>query len=179
PPEAGPKIEARVALNPTDDDRQRETGETFAGFVALAPNMRVTEEFALDVADAPSNVAAPAVGRPLPRMIPARRNRLRRVLILGFRPATVNLIEALVSTEARTEILVIVEDEQELAEALDACEGHSNLVHTGLLEGVRGVFVPHASGTGLACIPGHPGAKPSGHIRFATGDWTSSRQLMK
>jgi hypothetical protein len=180
PRDADRTVPARVVLNPTLADAHLESDETFVGFVALAHNMRVAEDFAREIADAPPRPAAkPTAPVDVPRMVPAPVNVLHKILILGFRPATVNLVEALVSAEARTEILVIVEDELERERALDAFEAHSNLVATGLLDAARGVFVPHSSGTGLACIPGHPGAKQSGHIRVATGDWTSSRQLMQ
>jgi hypothetical protein len=180
PKDADASVPARVALNPTPEDARLEREETFAGFVALAQNMRVAEDFAREIAESPARTASrPRPDVAIPHLVPAPANVLRKVLVLGFRPATVNLLEALVSAEARAQILVVVEDEEERARALDAFDAHSNLVETGLIEDVRGVFVPHHSGTGLACVPGHADAKPSGHIRIATGDWTSSRQLMQ
>ena len=175
-----PSADARVALNPTLADAAIEHDETFTGFVALAPNMRVAEDFARELATEPASVdsTTPARETTFPRLVPSRPNRLHKVLILGFRPATVGLVEALVSAAGDTDILVMVEDERERDRVLDAFESHSNLVRSGLLDGLRGVFVPHPSGIGLACIPGHPGAVPTGRIRVATGDWTSSRQLV-
>lgn len=170
---------ARVALNPTRDMAALEDDESFAGFVALAHNFRVAMEFADEVLADPTaappplptgDFTAPRIGREV-------ANPMKKVLVCGFRPATVNLIEAIVTIEPRTQVLVLVEDLQARADALEAFPAHTNLVGSKLLQGLRGTFVPKPGTDELQCAPGD-GRPASGRIVVEVGDWTSSRQLM-
>src|SRR5690606_6624653 len=99
-----------------------------------------------------------------------------KVVICGFRPATVDLVEALVRTQPDAEILVLVEDEAAKAAALDAFDGQANLVRTGLLSSDRGTFGMNHAGF----LEGHRegSTRTFGKIWIETGDWTSSRQLL-
>ncbi len=172
----------RVALNPTPDMGMLEEDERFCGFVALAPNLRVASEFADDLAAHPSShpPGPPAGQFSLPSFRPDTTNPLRRVLLCGFRPATVNLIEAILTAEPRGEVLILVASETAKREALDAFAGHSNLVRTGLLDGLRGTFEPVAAAEDeFRCVPGNGGGKAVGRVIVEVGDWTSSRQLMR
>ena len=171
--------DARVALNPTRDMAALEEEETFAGFVGLAHNFRVAMEFADEVLANPTAPPPPVTPGDFtpPRIGRESMNPLKKVLVCGFRPGTVNLIEAIVTVEPRAQVLVLVEDLQARADALDAFDAHSNLVGTGLLQGLRGTFVPKPGTDELQCAPGD-GRPASGRIVIEVGDWTSSRQLM-
>jgi len=151
------------------------------GFVALAPNRQVTADFADEQRSASHHSGPIAPGRfEMPKLEAAPPNPLRRVLICGFRPATVNLIEAILTAEPKGEVMVMVEDDDAKAEAIDAIEGHSNLVRTGLLDGLRGTFDPvEDTDDEFQCIPGNAGGGAVGRVVIEVGDWTSSRQLMR
>jgi hypothetical protein len=171
--------DARVALNPSREMAALEEDETFVGFIGLAHNLRVAMEFADEVladSTAPPPPIPPGEFTP-PRIGKEATNRMRKVLICGFRPATVNLIEAIVTVEPKAEVLVLVEDLAARSDALDAFDAHTNLVNTGLLQGLRGTFPPQPGSDELLCAPGD-GRPASGRIVVEVGDWTSSRQLM-
>ncbi|MEM6291815.1 MAG: hypothetical protein AAGA54_11135 [Myxococcota bacterium] len=177
-----PTEPAHVVLNPAADAGALTPNARMCGFVALAPNLQVASDFADETRAQPQAPpqAMPSGAFNLPPLRPDTPNPLRRVLVCGFRPATVNLIEAILTAEPRGEILVLVEDEDAKAAAIDAIEGHSNLVRTGLLEGLRGRFELSASDDDeFCCIPGNGSGQPVGRVVFETGDWTSSRQLMR
>lgn len=171
----------RVVLNPGPDAGALEEDEQAVGFVALAPNMRVATEFADEVLAQPAGAASPVQpgAFALPTLSPSAPNPLRRVLICGFRPATVNLIEAIVTAEPEAEVLLMVEDLAARKEALDAFDGHTNLVRTGLLQGARGTFTATDDPAVLACSPGTEGQAATGRVYVEIGDWTSSRRLMR
>ena len=176
-----PQDEARCALNPTPDMALLEEEETLTGFIVLAPNQRATLEFADEVAAAP-NLPSPPIPQAqisLPHLHPVPNNSLRRVLICGFRPATVNLVESIITAEPTAEVLILVEDEKAKREALDDFDGHSNLVRTGLLQGLRGTFQTKPNSDELECVPGDRGAEATGRVVIEIGDWTSSRRLMR
>ncbi len=169
----------RILLNPAPDAGALHPDERMCGFVALAPNHQVTAEFADEQRSAEmQSRPTPPSSAQLPSFQPDTPNPLRKVLICGFRPATVNLIEAILTAEPRGELLVLVANEEAKAEAIDAVEGHSNLVRTGLLEGLRGTFEPIGDAE-FQCIPGNGGGGAVGRVVFEVGDWTSSRQLMR
>lgn len=161
----------RPDLNPPEHEG------AFAGFVAIAPNLRVTSDFAEEVRAAPAAAPRPieAAQAAMPQLEVAPSNSMERVLICGFRPATVNLVEAIVATTPEAEILILVEDAKAKAEALDDFEGYSNLVNTRLLEGPRGTF--HLEGDALRCRSAGSNGDLAGHIHIEVGDWTSTRVL--
>jgi hypothetical protein len=173
--------EARVVLNPAPDAGALHPEERMCGFVALAPNLQVAADFADEQRTAShQSTPTPPATASLPSFEPDAPNPLRRVLICGFRPATVNLIEALLTAEPQGSVLVMVEDDETKAEAIDALEGHSNLVRTGLLDGLRGTFEPvEGADDVFQCIPGNAGGGAVGRVIIEVGDWTSSRQLMR
>lgn len=175
------KTPPRVLLNPAPDAGALHPDERMCGFVALAANRQVTADFADEQRGGVHHSSPiPPAEFAVPHFEPAAANPLRRVLICGFRPATVNLIEAILTAEPRGEVMVMVEDEDAKAEAIDAIEGHSNLVRTGLLEGLRGTFEPLDDAQDeFQCVPGNAGGGAVGRVVFEVGDWTSSRQLMR
>ena len=180
-PDSSPESPPRVVLNPAPDAGTLHPNERMCGFVALAPNRQVTADFADEQrAGGHQSAPIPPAQFELPSFVPTASNSLQKVLICGFRPATVNLIEAILTAEPRGEVMVLVEDEDAKAEAIDAIEGHSNLVRTGLLDGLRGTFDPLIDTEDeFQCIPGNAGGGAVGRLIIEVGDWTSSRQLMR
>jgi hypothetical protein len=92
---------------------------------------------------------------------------LRRIVVCGFRPATVGLLEALVLAEPLAEILVLVDDEATLAAAIERFREHRNLAEYRMLTLSPGASSPRR--TGASCIsrgcvrgcvrPGAPGGR--------------------
>jgi hypothetical protein len=164
--------ETKVRLNPlAEDDR---ADEALKGFVALAPNLRVAHEFAAETRMAAST-ELPRVPSALPTLKEAATTPFDRVLICGFRPATVNLIEALVGHYEHAQILVLVDDEAAKRDALDGFDAHLSRVSRGRLRESRGSFELDANGVLNYRPPG--GETVRGSIRVEVGDWTSSREL--
>ena len=180
-PDSSPDAPPRVVINPAPDAGALHPAERMCGFVALAPNRQVTADFADEQRGTSHHSGPIPPGQfELPKLEPDPPNPLRKVLIFGFRPATVNLIEALLTAEPKGEVMVMVEDDDAKAEAIDAIEGHSNLVRTGLLDGLRGTFDPvDDTDDEFQCIPGNAGGGAVGRVVIEVGDWTSSRQLMR
>lgn len=176
---SGPEQARRmhVAINPGDGETL--PGE-FAGFVAIAPNFRVVGNFAMELLD--GNVTAsdrapdPIAG--CPELVRAKTTDLQRVLICGFRSATVNLIEALVTANEGAEILILVSDEDARREALDDFDSYTRLVESEMLMGRRGTFTTTEEAPLHYCPAGEPDRR-CGKIWVEVGNWTSSRQLMK
>jgi hypothetical protein len=165
------------------------------GFVALAANFAVVRDFAEELREpappAPSEPprpepvgddGAPHADRDAPPTEPQVLVRaitppLRRVVICGFRSATVSLIEALVIAEPEAEILVLVDTEEARLAALDDFDARTNLVANGLLSPRHGVFTVDEDGA----LHGRRHRDPNtalGRIRIAVGDYTSSRRLV-
>ncbi|MEZ4450943.1 MAG: hypothetical protein R3B09_15790 [Nannocystaceae bacterium] len=151
------------------------------GFVALAPNFAVVRDFAelmITGVAAPPPAPAPTPEAPSESTPPNLRRspttRLHRVLICGFRSATVSLIEALVLAEPAAELLVLVDDADARAAALDDFDAHTNLVRNGLLGERHVSFVVTEDGR----LHGRRRGHLLGAIQIAIGDFTSSRQLV-
>ncbi len=178
---ASPDAPARVVLNPAPDAGALHPDERMCGFVALAADHQSTADFADELRHRPlHSTPIPPPAFAMPDFSAEPSNPLRKVLVCGFRPATVNLIEAILTAEPLGEVMVLVEDDAAKTAAIDAIEGHSNLVRTGLLEGLRGTFerMPGREDE-FQCIPGSGGGGAVGRVIIETGDWTSSRQLMR
>ncbi|MEZ4383530.1 MAG: hypothetical protein R3A79_19525 [Nannocystaceae bacterium] len=176
------ELDVEVRINPRGDARVRAPAAC-RGFVALAANFAVVRDFAehlrTTAAAAPPPEAAPPPqdAPPPPRFERPTPMPLRRILICGFRSATVSLVEALVIAEPAAEILILVDDERARAAALDDFDARTNLVRNGLLSERYGVFTPGEDGA----LRGRRGDDPTsslGRIEVAVGDFTSSRRLV-
>jgi hypothetical protein len=166
----------QVAINPAPDEVHE--GE-FAGFVAVAPNFRVVSDFAHELLSAKGLPSATKTS-PLeacPEFERGPTTDLKRVLVCGFRSASVNLIEALVTADPSSEILILVGDEDARREALDDFDSYTRLVESEMLTGRRGTFTSTAEQP-LRYVPA---GKESGRgkIWVEVGNWTSSRRLMR
>ncbi len=153
------------------------TGRAWAGFVALAPSFAVVRDFADSLQQpAPAGVAAEVI-EAAPGCTRATDLPLRRIVVCGFRPATVGLLEALVLAEPAAEILLLVDDEATRAAALERLAEHRGLSDYRSLTLALGSFVAQPDGSfvyqprlrqGLVC----------GRVRLAVGDRASLLQLV-
>lgn len=174
--EREPEPRMRVAINPRADHGVE--GE-FAGFVAVAPNFRVVHDFALEPFGSaglrPAEEQAPLES--CPEFVRGPTADLRRVLVCGFRSASVNLIEALVTADPESEILILVRNEAVRAEVLDDFDSYTRLVESEMLTGRRGTFTSPTEQP-LRYVPAGEQAG-CGKIWVEVGNWTSSRRLMR
>ncbi|MCA9692473.1 MAG: hypothetical protein R3A51_08300 [Nannocystaceae bacterium] len=185
PPVGTPALKVRI--NPRVDDPPEEA--RCCGFVAIASNFEVVREFAEALQETPGTVDAPLGpegGAPaqepaydVPEFERSPVARLHRVLICGFRSATVSAIEALLHAEPNAEILVMVIDAEAKAAALDDFDAHTNLVRNRLLLD-HGVFLSQSDGS-LCYVDDEDEVPPRrrGRIHVEIGDWTSSRRLTR
>ncbi|MGB1015833.1 MAG: hypothetical protein ACPG4T_16975, partial [Nannocystaceae bacterium] len=172
-----------VSLNPQGAP---ESIEHCLGFIAIAPNFSAVREFSESLHQRPE-VGPPAAPATPPAAEQWQFQRspttpLNRVLICGFRSATVSMIESLLRASPEAEILVLVRDEAARVSVLDDFDAHTKLIKNRLLSDIHGVFLPQPDGSLLyrdgdeeQGLPTPPG---SGQIRVALGNWTSSRQLI-
>lgn len=172
----------QVAINPqaAPNDYARCTG-----FVAIAPNFAAVRDFSetlhskpeLDTPTGPQNSQV-AAGLKLRR---SATTPLNRILICGFRSATVSMIESLLRASPHAEILVMVRDEAARAAAMDDFDAHTKLIRNRLLSDLHGQFFVQPDGS-LRYVDGDddddlPPPPGPGQIRVTIGNWTSSRQL--
>ncbi|HFE46550.1 MAG TPA: ion transporter [Nannocystis exedens] len=178
------ELDVAVHLNPNgDDDNPSSEPAPCRGFVALAANFALVRDFAdtlsepapaapTDTNDDTNNDGKASIG-----FSRAPTPCLRKILICGFRSATVSLIEALVIAEPNAEILVLVDSEAKRLAALDDFDARTNLVANGLLSERYRVFSVDESDV----LRGHRHRAPEvalGRIQIAVGDYTSSRCLV-
>jgi len=151
------------------------------GFVAIADNFARVRELANDLYERP-RAKVPADLTKSPKLGPfvcATTTPLERVLICGFRSGTVSMIESLIQTEPRTQILVMVADKRARESAWDDFDAHTKLVERGLLRGHHGRFEGERTHYALTWQnpddPEAPTDRP--HLHLVIGDWSSSRRL--
>lgn len=147
------------------------------GFVGLAPNFRVMADFAHQLESAPALSAPPpdSLADDGIRVEVEAAGPLRRVLICGFRPASVNLVESVVAAEPDAEIMILVESEEAVCRVIDDFDSHTNLVRKRLLRNRHGLFVQDGEHT--LRYESTSGERRPARIHVAAGDWSSSRQL--
>jgi len=183
PSESATVSEFDVLINPRGDDLKRCDGSV-CGVIGIGRTFEVIRAFADGLP------AALADAAPLPGILPAATEAagglirapttpLRRVLICGFRPGSVYMLEALMSVDAGAELLVLVETEEQLGEALGTLEVHSELVSRGMLPEHHGIF--RAAGDGrIEYRPAGPereeDTRPS-FLRVMVADWSASHWL--
>lgn len=146
------------------------------GLVAVAESFSVMRDFALGLLDGQlPRLEAP---RPAPPLGPGADPTPRTVLICGFRPAVVHLLESLLLTEPAldAQVLVFTEPERRDAEAMlleRSLHQRLGLWHepgpTGCFERVEGHVFAFQPETGAA---------GTGRIRLSVADWTSDADLL-
>lgn len=148
-----------------------------SGFLALAPNFTAVRRLAEAIQRRPE-----AEGWPAAEVDAARRAAegasplrpdpplpLRRVLVCGFRPATVALCEAIVLAEPEAEVVVLVASEAERAAAAERLHGHRDMVQRRLLRGYHGGFVAAGAPWEFVYQP-QSGGPARGRLRLQVGD---------
>lgn len=164
----------------------------WTGFIAVAPNFGVVRDFCEDLRarpDAPGYAAtraaadaaelqgeAPGATR-CPEFEQLAQLPLRRILVGGFRPATVGLLEALVLAEPLAEILVMVDDEAALLAARERFREHRNLGEYRTLTLSPGCFVAQPDGS-FVYQPRLRESLRCGRVRLAVGDRSALLQLV-
>lgn len=153
------------------------------GFIAIADNFGRVRELADDLYDRPREQVGPRPRsvQPIPALVPAETSTLGKVLVCGFRSGTVSMVEALIHADRRTQILIIVANEDARAAAWDAFDAHTKLVRRGLLTGHHGQFHANPKVWALTWARIKNGRSDElaqrPHIHIVVGDWSSSRQL--
>lgn len=155
-----------------------------SGFIALAPSFTVVREFSEALRrepDAPGwsaaqEAAARQDAEAAPALAPEPHLPLRKILVVGFRPATIALCEALILAEPAADVLVLVAGEAERRAALDRVHVHRDMVERRLIRGYHGALVPRPEGD-FTYQP-REGGPPIGRVRFVVGDATSPLQLV-
>ena len=100
---------------------------------------------------------------------------LRRILVCGFRPATVHLLEALLrDAEAEAAVHLLVADERSLDAAKIEFQAHGMMVRQGLHPHAGGAF--SEAGEQIVWLP-HDDSEPRIEIHLSVADWTSPRTL--
>ena len=166
----------KVALGGAGDPGLGERAWT--GFVAVAPNFGVVRDFCEGLRTGP-DAPAPAAGEAAPGVAFTQEPHLplRRVVVCGFRPATVGLLEALVLAEPRAEILVLLDDEAARTAARDRFGEHRSLADYRMLTLSPGSFVAQADGS-FVYQPRLHAALQCGRVHLAVGDRSSLLQLV-
>jgi len=164
----------------------------WTGFVAVAPNFGVVRDFSEDLRARPDlpgygaqqaaldaaelEGAGPTAAR-CPEFVQLVQLPLRRIVVCGFRAATVGLLEALVLAEPLAEVLVMVDDEAALVAARERFREHRNLGEYRMLTLSPGSFVAQEDGS-FVYQPRLREALRCGRIRLAVGDRSALLQLV-
>ncbi|HEY8376569.1 MAG TPA: hypothetical protein VIK91_08775, partial [Nannocystis sp.] len=153
-----------------------------SGFVALAPSFACVRRFS-DTLRGPEPETCPEGQTEDPPDLPAFAVEphlpLRRILICGFRPATIALCEALVLAEPDADILVLVAGDDERRMAVDRIDVHHDMVERRLLRRYHGAFVRVPGEEMVYRYQPNTGGPPHGRLRIAVGDTTSPLQFVK
>lgn len=156
--------------------------EELRGFIALADRFGSVRELAELAAEVPCSRAAPCPGPGrMPRLGRTHRRKTTRVLVCGFRPGSIYMLEELFRSDPGGEVLVLVDDEVARQEALGALEAHSELVRRGLMHGRHGVFEPSPGGAFQVRLQGAAQAIPPSRrsmMHVCVADSMASRNLV-
>jgi len=153
----------------------------WTGVVAVAPNFGVLRDLCEDrpTRSVAANVAAVAdelAG--CPEFEQAPQLPLRRILVCGFRPATVGLLEALVLAEPQAQILVLLDDEASLAAAAERFREHRSLAEYRMVSLSPGSFIAQEDGS-FVYQPRLQEAMRCGRVHLAVGDRSSLLQFVE
>jgi hypothetical protein len=176
----------KVVLGVGDAASDAAIGEQqWTGVVAVAPNFAVLRDLCEDMRVRPgaagyaaaeaSVEASEAAG--CPGLIAEPQLPLRRILVCGFRPATVGLLEALVLAEPAAQILVLLDDEDALVAATERFREHRSLAEYRMLTLSPGSFVAQDDGSFVYQPRLHAGLR-CGNVRLAVGDRSSLLQFV-
>ncbi len=169
----------RIALNTPADDEL--VGSEVRGVIALADTFASVRAWG-SAWHATSNLrdAAPPSATPglvMPDLQRTRRAKTTRVLVCGFRPGTIYMLEELFRSDPMGEVLVLVNDEATLRIAKAAFENHTQLIERGLLGGRHGTFAGGVDGVYAVCLPESRDVPST--MRLEVADWMASRTLVE
>lgn len=151
----------------------------WTGMVAVAPNFAVVRDLC-DELVAPARPTTSGEAGELagcPEFVAAPQLPLRRILVCGFRPATVGLLEALVLAEAQAQILVLLDDEAALAVAVERFREHRSLAEYRTLSLSPGSFIAQDDGS-FVYQPRLREEMRCGRVHLAVGDRSSLLQFV-
>jgi len=162
-----------VVINPAaelelDESRVR-------GFIGVAANFLAVRRWVDNWDAAPRPSTAPLAEK-LPVLARTRRPKTTRVLMCGFRPGTIYMLEELFRSDPGGELLVLVDDEAARMAAIATLDAHTQLVHRRLLPGRHGVFEPVGDAEFAVLLPEVTGGR--GRLRIEVADWMASRHLV-
>ncbi len=160
----------RVALGA--DDGGALGVRRWTGAVAVAPNFAVVRDL-FDDAERPFTPAVEAAEAcAWPGFAASEQRPLRRVLVCGFRPSTVGVLEALVLAEPQAQILVLLDDEAALTAAAERLREHRSLGEYRMVTLSPGSFIAQDDGS-FVYQPRLREALRCGNVRLAVGDRSS------
>jgi hypothetical protein len=171
-----PPALATVAEGEGEGEAPPRTSECI-GFIGISTKFPHVWKLAERVGHEPAPRGEAPSACELPPLVIDPPTRLDKLLVCGFRSATVGMIEALIKAQASTQILIMVDDADAAAQVFDDFEAHSKLVERRLLRGDHGQFHRAEDQPLLHWIdPTQPELR-CGHVHVAIGDWSSSRRL--
>lgn len=166
----------QVALNPPRDfeiDPAR-----VRGLVGLADEFGAVRRWIEQIDSTVARPQAPAgVEGKLPALARTHRAKTTKVLVCGFRPGTIYMLEELFRSDPTGDVLVLVADAQAARATAEAIEAHTHLVRRSLLPGRHGVFDRVADGHYQVCMQLDHDAVGRLHVEIA--DWMASRHLVE
>lgn len=168
----------RIALNTPADDVL--VTADVRGVIALADTFASVRAWASawnavpDVRGTPTPATAGDVV--LPDLQRTRRAKTTRVLVCGFRPGTIYMLEELFRSDPTGEVLVLVHDDATMRIAKETFENHTQLVERGLLGGRHGTFTRDPDGAYLVSLPESRDVRST--MRLEVADWMASRTLV-
>ena len=134
-----------VTINPPDD----EALPRVRGFVGIADRFASIWSIASDLPQHPgpgATLAAAPQDVVLPTLARTHRRKTTRILVCGFRPGSIYMLEELFRSDPGGEVLVLVQNAEARTQALAALDAHSELVKRGLMHGRHGVFERQVDG---------------------------------
>jgi len=162
-----------VEINP----QPGEGGADIVGFIAIGDGFPSVSDFAERIDD-DTETEAQVMARPaLPPFAPTPRTPIHRVLLCGFRPGAIYMLEELLRGQEGAQVLVLVESEAEREQAEAALAAHTHLVASDLMPARHALFEPQGEGNFEFSCPGEAEHLRSWvHVRVA--DWMESRHLV-
>jgi len=159
------------------------------GIIAIAESFSGIEVFARDLEQAGLPAAPDATTAPFAPTVdfeaPGCHTPFKRVVILGYRPAVISLIEALIAAHPGVDILLCVHNQRGRDRARAALSEHSLNLADASFPGMAWRFSKQESTRKFdtwTCMQADAGASDSdvaGHLRVEVTDWTNDAVLTR
>ncbi len=167
------RVGFEIVLNPPADLVVDET--RVRGLLGVASDFLAVRRWVDAFSTAPAATPIAHVGQ-VPVLARTRRPKTTRVLVCGFRPGTIYMLEELFRSDPAGEVLVLVDDDIARRAAGASIEAHSQLVVRKLLPGRHGVFESVGDAEYDVRLPESPTVRGRLHVEVA--DWMASRHLV-